>query len=449
MHISQEKINDLNALVKIKLVPEDYEKGVNERLREYRKKAKIPGFRPGNVPMGVVKKMAGKGTLIEEVNKVLSRSIYNYIIENKLDILGNPLPKEDDAANIDWESQQDFEFTYELGLAPSFEVELSDKLKIERYMVKIDQKLTDQYINDIAKQYGKMTNPDSAGDDDILYGLFEELDNKGNVKEGGIQHTSTLVMASLNDKKLKKNITGSKAGNTFEVKTKYFTPQTDLGRVFGVPHEEAKKNTATFRFTTEKINRMIPTELNQEFFDKIYGPGNVKSEEEFRNKVTEDIKTRFESSTDQKFHADVQTKLLDKLKLSLPDEFLKKWLLASNEKPITKAQIDEEYDQYAKGLKWQLIENKLIQKYALKVEEEELKHHIKSLIMQQFGSMGQTDIDEQMLEETVGRVMQNKEEVNKINDQIYSSKLLSLFKEKVKIKEKLVSYDDFVKLAQS
>jgi trigger factor len=448
MQISQEKINDLNALLKIKLVPEDYEKGVDKRLREYRKNARIPGFRPGNVPMGVVKKMAGRGTLIEEVNKVLSNSIYNYIMENKLDILGNPLPKEDDALNIDWDKQKDFEFTYELGLAPTFEVELSDKLKIERYLVKIDQKLTDQYINDIAKQYGKMTNPEEAGEDDILYGRFEELDSKGNVKEDGIQHTSTLIMAAIDDKKIKKSLVGAKAGSTCELKTKHFTAQTDLERVFGIPHEEAKKNTSTFRFTAEKINRMIPAELNQEFFDKIYGPGNVKSEEEFRNKVTEDIRMRFESSTDQKFHADVQEKLLEKLKLSLPDTFLKKWLLTSNEKPITKEQIEEEYEQYAKGLKWQLIENKLIQKYELKVEEAELRQHIKTLILQQFGNMGQADIEEEMLEDTVNRVMQNKDEISKINDQIYSSKLLSLFKEKVKIKEKHVSYDDFVKLAQ-
>lgn len=446
MNITQEKIDDLNTLVKIKLVPEDYEENVNKRLKEYRKKARIPGFRPGNVPMGVVKKMAGKGTLVEEVNKLLSNSIYNYIVENKLDILGNPLPKEETLSSIDWDNQRDFEFTYELGLAPEFDVELSDKLKFERYQVKIDQKLTDEYVTDVAKQYGKMTNPETAEDDDILYGQFEETDSKGQVKEDGISNKSSLLIKTVSNKKLKKQLVGARTGDTFEVKVQDFEERTDIARMLGVDREAAKK--ATFRFTLEKVNRLTPADMNQELFDKIYGPGVVKSEEEFRNRVIEEIKNRFEATTDQKLQADIQEKLIEKLKLSLPDEFLKKWLLTSNENPVTKEQIESEYDQYSKGLKWQLIENKIIKKYEVKVSQEELREHIKLLLKQQFANMGQAQIDEEILDDTANRVMQNKKEVERINDQLYSGKLLALFKEKLKIKEKPVSYDEFVKLAQ-
>ena len=321
MHITQEKIDALNTLVKIKLVPEDYEESVSKRLKEYRKKAKIPGFRPGNVPMGVVKKMAGKGTLIEEVNKILSNSIYKFITENKLDILGNPLPKGNDEKEIDWENQQDFEFTYELGLAPEFEIELSEKLKFDRYVVKIDQKLIDQYTNDVAKQYGKMTNPEVAEDDDILYGQFEELDSNGLPKEEGITNSSSLIIQAVSDKKLKKLLIGAKSGDRFEIKVQQFKDDTDIERMLGVTREAAKK--ITFSFNLEKVNRLLPADLNQELFDKVYGPGVVKSKEEFHNKVADEIKSRFETTTDQKLQADVQLKLIDKLKLSLPDEFLK------------------------------------------------------------------------------------------------------------------------------
>lgn len=448
MNITQEKVDNLNAVIKVQLAQADYQEKVDKVLNDYRKKANVPGFRKGRVPMGMIKKMVGPNAVIEEVNKILSESLHKYLTEEKLDVLGNPLPTIEDQEKIDWENQKDFEFKYEIGLAPQFDLELSDKFKFEYYKIKIADKDIDKYIKDIAKRYGKMTNPETAEESDMLFGKFEELDGTGNVKEGGISHSSVLIIDAVTDKKLQKNLIGAKANDVFDVDPKKISEhETDQAEALGIDVATLKKLISKFRYTVEKINRVIPAEVNQELFDKIYGPGNLKSEEEFRNKIKEELGKGLNVDVDRKFKADVQEKLLDKLKLSLPDDFLKRWIVASNEKPITQEQIEEEYDEYAKGLKWQLIENKIISANNVKVETEEVIEYTKGLLKQQMESMGMPAPEDKELTETASRVLQNQEEARNIYGMLFDTKLIALFKSKFKIKEKEVSYDDFIKIA--
>jgi len=447
MNITQEKIDDLNAVIKVQLKEEDYQDKIDTQLKEYRKKASIPGFRKGNVPMGMIKKMVGTNLLVEELNKILSDSLQNYLINEKLDVLGNPLPKMEDEEKIDWENQKEFEFKYEVGLAPSFKLDKLDKFKFEIYKIKVSDKDVQKYVDDLARRYGKMTNPEVAEAGDMLFGKFEELDATGNSKEGGINHSSVIIIKSVTDKKLQKELVGAKKGDTFKVNPKSVSEhQTDQAEALGVDVSQLKSIISQFNYTVEKVNRVIPTELNQELFDKVFGPETVKSEKEFRAKIAEELNKGLLVDSENKFINDVQEELLKSLNLKLPDAFLKKWIVASNEKPISSEQIEAEYDQYAKGLKWQLIKNKIIELNDVKVAAEEVVDYTKGLLMQQMQGMGMGNIDDERLSETANIVLQNQEEARRIYEMLYDSKLKDIYKSTFKLKEKEIDYENFVSL---
>lgn len=446
MNITQEKIDDLNAVIKVNVTEADYKDKVDVVLKDYRKKASIPGFRKGHVPMGMVKKMMGTNAMVDEINKILSEALQNYLTTEKLDVLGNPLPKLEDQSTIDWENQKDFEFRYDVGLAPSFDISVGDKFKFDFYKIKVDKKDIDKQVSDIAKRYGKMSNPDVAKATDMLYGKFEELDGD-NLKEEGISNSSIIVIESVTDKKLQKELIGSKSGDIVELDPKKISEhEGDQATALGITPAELKSLKSKFRFTVEKINRVEPADINQELFDKVFGPNAVKSEDEFRAKIEEQVSMSLVTESDRKLKADIQTEFLDKLKLSLPDSFLKRWIQASNEKPVTPEQIEEEYDQYAQGLKWQLIENKLIEKNEIKVSHEEVVEHTKGLLAQQMASMGMPTNNDEELTETANRVLQNQEEAKNIYMMMYDQKLMDVYKSSFKLKEKEVSYEEFIKI---
>lgn len=447
MNITQEKIDDLNAVIKVQLKEEDYQDKVENQLKEYRKKASVPGFRKGHVPMGMVKKMVGTNLLVDELNKILSDTLQEYLTKEKLEVLGNPLPKLEDDETIDWENQKEFEFKYEIGLAPSFKVDSLDKLKVDAYRIKVSDKDVQKYVDDLARRYGKMTNPEVAEKDDMVFGKFEELDGEGKVKEGGITNSSVIIINSVTDKNLQKQLVGAKAGDTFVVDPKTVSEyDTDQAQAIGVEVSDLKSIISKFNYTVEKVNRVIATELNQELFDKIFGEGEVKSEKEFRDKIAEELNKGLIADSDRKLKADIQDALMDTLKLKLPDAFLKKWIKASNEKPISEEQIENEYDMYSKSLQWQLIENKIIEANEIKVEFEEVIDYTKGLLAQQMQSMGMPANDDEQLTQTAQSVLQNQEEARKIYGMLYDAKLMDLYKSTCKLKEKEVSLDEFEKL---
>lgn len=448
MNITKEKVDDLNAIIKVQLNQADYQDKVDAILIGHRKKANVPGFRKGHVPMGMIKKQIGTSVLVDEINKILSESLHKFITDQNLNLLGNPLPKLDEQKKVDWDTQKDFEFNYDIGIAPEFDVDLGSKLKVDYYKIKVADKDIDKYIADVAKRYGKMINPDVAEADDMLYGKFEELDGLGNVKENGISHSSVIIIKAVTDKKLQQRLVGAKVKDILEVNPKTISENpSDQAAALGVDVAVLSTIISKFNFTVEKVNRVIPAELNQELFDKVYGPNIVKDIAGFRIKVAEELGKGLSTDADRKLKADIQDKLIEKLKLKLPNEFLKRWIVASNEKPISAEQIEEEYDQYAKGLKWQLIENKIIKKNDIKVTSEEVVAYTKELLVQQMAGMGLPQNNDEELTETANRVLQNEEEARNLYMMMYDNKLMNLYKSSIKLKEKEISYDDFIKIA--
>jgi trigger factor len=439
----------LNAVLKVKVVAEDYLPKVETALKDYQKKANIPGFRPGKVPTGMIKKMYGKSILVDEINKLLNDSLYKYLNENKIEVLGNPLPKADKNTIIDWDNQKEFEFLYEMGLAPKFKVELSPKDKFTYQTVKIDETLVNKYVSDIAKRYGKVEPVEVSGEGDLLNGDFVELDTNGEILAGGIFKTGSLFLERVKNVDAKKALTGLKKEDKVVVDAQKLSENAvDLAALLGIDKAAAEELNSKIQFTVKGISRLAEAEINQEFFNKIYGEGNVSTEEEFRAKIKDELAAMFINDSERKFYNEVVEHLMGKINFSLPNEFLKRWIVAVNEKPVTPEQVDAEFESYSKGLKWQLIENKIIKENDLKVENQEVIEHTKQLIIEQFGKYNPSAISDEELNQTVQRVLSNQDEAKKIYEKLYGQKVMNLFKEKFTIENKEVPYDDFFKTAK-
>ena len=450
MNITEEKIDDLNAILSVKVSPEDYEKQYNEALKKYRKQVNIPGFRPGHVPTALIKKKYGPSLLAEELNKMLSQTVQNHIIDNKLDILGNPLPIQDEQSAVDFENPGEFEFKYELGFAPDFKLSLNKKNKFTLHKIKADKKQVDQQASDLAKRYGKMSNVEQAADKDMIIGDFVELNEDGEIKDGGIFHSSTVSLEFLENDKAKKNLIGKKVGETVTVNPKDLSRgEADLAAMLNVQKDELANINDVFNFNIKEIKRLEPAELNQEFFDKLFSEGEVNTEDEYKAKVKEDLEKRSLNDSEQLLRRDIAQELIKKTKINLPDTFLKKWIKSSNEKPISDEQIEQEYDGYAEGLKWQLIQNKLVKENDLKVEPQEVEAHTAQLLANQFAQYGMPAPEGEEMKKHVQQVLGNRDEARKIYDMLFENKVIEHVKSVVKIDEKEVSFEEFSKLASN
>lgn len=444
MNVTTTKTGDLNAVLTVNITPEDYQEKVDKVLKDYRKNAKIPGFRPGMVPTGLIKKQYGKAVLIEEVNHLLQHAVTDHIRDEKLDILGNPLPVPNE--DIDWDSQSEFSFEFELGLAPEFDLTVSDKTKVPYYKITADKKMIERYVEDYSKRFGKMSSPESVEDDCIIKADFVEVDKDGNVVEEGITASASIGMDSLEDKKTIKALTGLKAGDKATIDSKKaFKEDFRFANVIGSTTEALEASTGLFEITVNEITKIEAAELNQELFDKVFGEGAVKDEKEFRARIKEDAEKMFVGESDRKFYDDVKEVVLGKTKFDLPHEFLKKWMLTAQERPITAEEMEEEYPKMQDTLKWQLVEGKLVKDNGIEVKQEELVAYTKQLVMSQMAQYGQQP-QEKELDDIAMRVLQNQEEAQRIGDQLFSEKIMKFLKDTVKMNEKEVSFDEFVKM---
>jgi trigger factor len=448
MKITQSKIKDLMATLKVEVVEKDYRENVDKILKDYRKTAVMPGFRKGKTPMSIINKKYKTAVTVEEVNKILQDEMYKHISENKVKVLGSPMPKKSEKA-IDWEKDNDFSFEFEIGLAPDFDVKITKKDKLYYYNIKAGEKLLDNYCNDIAKRYGKMGNMDFSEEGDLVFCNIEQIDVDGKVMENGIKNEATVSMDFIADKKIKKQFVGVKSGDSFKINViKAFTNHSDLGAMLNVKHEAIHNlSSEEFQFTVKNINRLTQAELDVELFDKVYGQGTIKTLKEFRAKIKEEAEMSFVAESDRMLKNDVVSHLLERNKFDIPDDFLKRWLVQTSEQPITLEQIESEYDMYSKSLKWQLIENKVNEKYNIKIEQEEIITHAKNLISGQMIQYGQPVLDDEKLNEIADSILKKEEERKKIVDQLYDQKSLAVYKENFKLMDKDISYDDFVKLA--
>ena len=447
MKLTQSKAKDLMATITVELVAADYSEKVEKILKDYRKTADVPGFRKGKTPMAIINKKYRTSVIVEEVNKLLQDELYKHISAEKVRVLGSPMPI--DETPIDWENTEDFTFQYEVGLAPEFDVKITAKDKLNYYKIKADAKLVDGYCTDIAKRYGKMSNPEVSVEGDLIFCAIDQLDVDGNVMSNGISNEATVAMEYIADAKIKKQFVGVKKDDVLKVNVmKAFTNHSDLGSMLNVSHDALHNLTSEeFQFTVKNINQLAPAELTTELFDKVYGEGTVKDVKEFKAKVQEEAEGQFVGESDRMLKNDIVTYFIEKLKLQMPDDFLKRWLVQTSEQPITMEMLATEYDMYAKSLQWQLIENKILENYEVKVTQEDVLNQTKKLIGSQMKQYGQPEGDDAQLTDIATNILKNEEERKKIYDQIFDERTLVVYKENFKLTEKNVTYDEFVKLA--
>ena len=436
MNITRNNVDALNAIVTVEVAKNDYAEKVNKVLADYRKNAAIKGFRKGTVPMSLIQKQYGKAILLEEVNKLLQDNLNKYLVAEKLDILGNPLPKVTEDFNWDVE---DYKFEFELGLAPEFTVDLAAKNNLVQYKIVADDKMLNDQIARIQKQYGKLIAKDTVEEGNDVSGFFTN-------EEKGINNRTTLSLDTFADKKTAKSFIGKKVGDVVTLKTKgLFDDDHKLMDVLAIGHDDVHGLDIEVTFTIDEVVGHELATLDQELFDKLFGPKVVTSVAELKAKIKEDAEQQFKQQADQKFLNDVTESLIATTKFDLPASFLKKWIQTAGENPMSAEEAEAEYNKSENGLRYQLIEGKVMADNNLQITFEELKDYTSNVIkkqMAQFGQMNPTDEDVQGI---VARVMANQDEVKRLSEQVMSEKMLNLFKDKVKAKTKEVSYDDFIK----
>ena len=447
MKLTQSKAKDLMATITVEVAVADYSEKVDKVLKDYRKTADVPGFRKGKTPMAIINKKYRTSVIVEQVNKLLQDELYKHISAEKVRVLGSPMPINE--TPIDWENTENFTFQYEVGLAPNFDVKITAKDKLNYYKIKADAKLVDGYCTDIAKRYGKMSNPEISVEGDLIFCAIAQLDVDGDVMSNGISNEATVAMEYIADAKIKKQFIGVKKDDILKVNVmKAFANHSDLSSMLNVSHDAIDNLISEeFQFTIKNINQLAPAELTTELFDKVYGEGTVKNVKEFKAKVQSEAEAQFIGESDRMLKNDIVTYLIEKLKLKIPDEFLKRWLVQTSEQPITMEMLATEYDMYAKGLQWQLIENKILENYEVKVTQDDVLNQTKKLISSQMKQYGQSEGDDAQLTDIATNILKNEEERKKIYDQIFDERTLVVYKENFKLTEKSISYDEFVKLA--
>ena len=439
MHISKTDIDALNAVIQITVERKDYEEKVSSVLNDYRKNANIPGFRKGHVPMGMIKKQYEQAVVADEVNKILRENLDKYIQEEKLELLGNPIPKASEEG-LDWKASQ-IDFEFELGLAPKFDIKLDVLKKVIRYEIEPDSKMIQEQLTYIQKQYGKLVSQTKIQKDFEITAQFrnEEIE------------LETMVNFTIEDIKSKNAVKALKEATTGTVLNfsgkGLFKDDDTAKRLLALDDKKIEEiSSAEITVELKEINERIPATLNQELFDKLYEAGTVTSEQELKDKIKAGLQAQFEPQVNQKLMNDISEALVEKTKFKLPDEFLKKWIQTSGKEPMTEAEANDEFNKSEKGIRYQLIEGKIINENELNLTFEELKEYAAVLVKNQMMQYGQIP-DQEQLDGIVSNVMSNKEETKKLSEQLMGEKMLNFFKEKAPLKIKKVGFDAFVKEA--
>ena len=444
MKIEEKKLDPNGLVLQCHVKEKDYQSLVESSLSSYRKRMNIPGFRPGKVPIGLVKKQYGVAIKVEEINKLLSNNIQQYIKDKRINILGGPIPLEN---NIDFDKSSDFIFEYELGLQPEVDLSLTQKAKLDFYEIHPDSQMINEHILSLQKQFGKMTNPDQVNSNDMLSVEFTELDSKKQNKEGGIIKSTSILVEKIEEPKVKKEFLIAKKNDviTFLPK-KVFSNLTDLASMLGLTKEELDNNHSYFNCKINSISRLIPSELNQDFFKKVYPDRKIKNKKELNSVVTEDLKSKYKINSDNKFFNDVSSLFIQKTKIDFPEKFLKKWLKINAKKKFNDAEFNTEFKNYLKYLSWQLIENKICQENGISIKKDELRDFVKSKIIQQMKSYGNLNLPDKEIDGIVDNVLANEKELDKMRNELLAVYLIDFFKTKMKLNRKIVSYSEFVKL---
>tara|TARA_B100000767_G_scaffold80717_1_gene77485 strand:+ start:5281 stop:6606 length:1326 start_codon:yes stop_codon:yes gene_type:complete len=439
MKVSRKDIDKLNSVLSIEVVKNDYESNVDKVLVDYKKRANIPGFRKGHTPIGLIKKQYGISVKVDEVNKLIQKTLNDFLTKEKIAMLGNPIPK--DSTELDW-NLENLSFEFEIGLSPEFEVSLKNKKAIESFEIEADAKMIHSQIENIQNQYGKLVSKSDIKEGYELNGSFIN-------KEFEVDNSSTFQLKNIKGKSNKETIKKMKIGDLVSLKIKdLFLKDSDLD--FHLKLNDNNRDIINqVDFNLKEINEKIPADLDQDLFDKLFGKDNIKSVTELKKKLKADAEKNFVNQSDQKLLNDVTEHLVNNTKFNLPDSFLKKWMQTAGENKLSKEEAEAEYEKSEKGLRYQLIESKIIEKNEIKIDAEQIKFFSKDLIKTQMLQYGQKNPDEKELESISQRILSNKEEVKRISDQLLSQKLITLFKSELKFKINKVSYEEFIEMAYS
>ena len=435
MDIKRVAINAVNEVIVLTVVHMDYKGQVQKRINEKMPLATVKGFRKGAVPKDLVEKQYGRAIKIEEVDKVVALALERYIQSERLNLLGTPLAKEN--PDFSWD-EEEMVFEYEIGLVPSFDLDLEAKNNIVKYVVTADDKMIDEQVVRIQKQFGTPTPQTVVEESFDISGTFTNAEKE-------INAPSTITTSLFKDKKTGAKFIGKKVGDIVTVNTKgLFDDDHQLMDVLKVSHDDVHGLAIDVDFTIEKITGTDLAELNQELFDKLFGPGNVSTLDDLKAKIKEDAEIQFAQQADQKLMADVTDFLVENTKFDLPDEFLKRWLQTVGEKKLSPEEAEVEYARSEKGLRYQLIEGRALFQANIQVTFEDLKAFTAKSIRQQMAQFGQTNPTDEEVQGIVARVLSNQEEVKKLSDQVVGDKLLLLFKEKANATVKEVTYPEFI-----
>lgn len=441
MNISHQKIDNI-AKITINLAPEDYNPAVDKAIKDQAKKAKLPGFRPGMVPASHIRRTFGKAILFEEINRLINEKISAYITEQKLEVLGQPLPAEgEEDAQYNWDFKDTFNFNYEIGLAPEFEIPFDASAEFTQYDIKADEATLAERIKNLRRSYGKMTNPEVSEEGDVLYATLKQD------KEGGIEKTTSVRTDIIEDAKIKKSLVGLKKDDSVKIDVKKAFQVADLARILGITEEEAENLDVTkFELTVKNINRLEEAELNQEFFDKLFAAGEVTTEEQFTAKVKEEVENLFKQTSDQKLRNDMYTFGMDKVDVKFPEEFLKRWLKATNPN-LTEQEIEEGFADFLNNLKWTIIENRIITANNLEIKYDEVVDLAKERIYAQIKMYNfNEEPTEEQLNQFALQLLSDKEQANRLFEEVKALKVFDYLKSNVKINSQEIDYNKFQEL---
>lgn len=447
MNISREKTGEMTATVRIEILKQDYDEKVVKQLKDFQHKANIPGFRPGKVPVGLIRKMYGKAIIADEVNKIISDSLAQYIQDEKLEVLGNPLPNSEKNHDYSFDTEQDFEFFFDMGMAPEILLKLSELPPVTHYVIKVDNKMLDSYIADMRRRNGNSIHPETAGKEDMISGEIVETSADGEIVANGIKKNVYITISQLSKENIRKRFTGLKKEDKVIITPDFFVNPEETVKVLGIKEDAANKEGISFTFSINDIYHIEPANLDAEFYEKVYPGMAITTEEQFREKVKTDASASFVGETDKLLYHHISDALLHEIPIQLPDLFLKRWLIEHKESKLTPEEVEQQYDSFTESMKWQLIENKLIREYNIHVDDSEIRNYIKSYFLRQIPMNSEEPETEKRFDSLVDTVMKNQEQVQKINDELYTNKLLDIFKTNLPLEGKEISYEEFITLA--
>ena len=446
MNVSMQNVDKVSALLTVNIEKADYQEKVEKLLKKYRQQVNMPGFRKGMVPMSLIKKQFGKSAMAEEVDKLMQDAVNNYIRENKVNMLGMPLPNDEKMQTIDFDTQENFEFVFDIALAPEFKAEVSEQDAIDFYTITVSDEMVNSQVDMYAQRAAKYEKVEEYADRDMVKGLLAELDENGNTKEGGIQVEGAVMMPSYMKNDEQKAIFATAKVNdvlVFNPNAAFEGNEAELSSLLKIKREEVAEMKSNFSFQVEEITRAVPAALTQELFDQVFGEGAVSSEEEFRGKIKEGIAAQFLADSNYKFLLDARTYLMNKVgKLEFPDALLKKIMLMNNEDK-GESFVEENYEKSLEELTWHLIKEQLVEAFEIKVEQADVLEMAKENTRMQFAQYGMMSVPEEMLENYAKEMLKKKESVEGLVNRAVESKLAAALKEKATLNNKEVSMEEF------